>query len=84
MSRDVSTNGLRKKEETKTKKKKLIAKLCIPNGDAWQTVNPKYVNPVTDPKSCGMPCQDQHHKTKCSNDDDDDDDDDEYIPSNRV
>ena len=30
---------------------------CIPNGSAWQTVDPKYVNPVTTPYSCGTPCQ---------------------------
>ena len=31
---------------------------CIPIGPNWHTVDPKYVNPVTNPYSCGLPCKD--------------------------
>ena len=33
---------------------------CIPIGSDWSPVDPKYVNPVTTPYSCGMPCQDMY------------------------
>ena len=53
---------------------------CLPDGgnDAWHDIDPKYVNPVTDPKSCGMPCHEVHQKG-----DDDFYVDDGYIPSNK-
>ena len=36
---------------------------CIPNGGgkSWYTIDAKYVNPVTQPNSCGKPCHNQHH-----------------------
>lgn len=35
---------------------------CVPDGGgkAWHTLDPKYVNPVTTPNSCGDPCQEVH------------------------
>ena len=35
---------------------------CVPDGEGWHTVDPKYVNPVTHPYSCGLPCQDMSHE----------------------
>lgn len=40
---------------------------CAPKGDAWHTIDPKYVNtpgvdPKTNPKRCGDPCQGQDQK----------------------
>ena len=33
-----------------------------PNNDAWYPVDPQYINPVTNPYSCGSPCQqDMYH-----------------------
>lgn len=34
---------------------------CLPLGRYWHSVDPKYVNPVTHPYSCGPPCQEMHH-----------------------
>ena len=31
---------------------------CVPLGGDWHSVDPKYVNPVTHPYSCGAPCTD--------------------------
>ena len=31
---------------------------CAPYGGEWHSVDPKYVNPVTHPYSCGGPCSD--------------------------
>lgn len=33
---------------------------CIPNGDAWNSIEAYYVNPVTTPNSSGTPCQHMH------------------------
>lgn len=38
---------------------------CFPDGyggDGWHILDPKYVNPVTHPHSCGTPCQDVHQR----------------------
>ena len=41
---------------------------CVPDGGgkAWKAIDAQYVNPVTQPNSCGPPCQGQH---ECSDDD---------------
>ena len=41
--------------------------LCAPNGDAWYAISANYVNtpgvdPNTNPKQCGTPCQGQHRE----------------------
>ena len=43
---------------------------CLPKGggNAWHHIDPQYVNPVTNPVSCGSPCQAQCY-VKCSFDD---------------
>ena len=33
---------------------------CAPDGDAWHYISAEYVKPVTQPNSCGKPCQNQH------------------------
>ena len=35
---------------------------CVPigGGKAWHAIDAKFVNPVTQPDSCGSPCQGQH------------------------
>ena len=33
---------------------------CAPNGEAWHPISAEYVNPVTHPNSCGLPCQVVH------------------------
>ena len=33
---------------------------CGPIGSLWNSVDPKFLNPVTHPYSCGKPCQDIH------------------------
>ena len=40
---------------------------CLPKGggNAWHHIDPQYVNPVTNPVSCGSPCQAQCY-VKCS------------------
>ena len=35
---------------------------CVPIGDAWHDIDAKYVNPVTQPNSCGDPCQEHYQK----------------------
>ena len=40
---------------------------CAPKGDAWQAINADYVitpgvDPKTNPKRCGTPCQGQQHE----------------------
>ena len=31
---------------------------CTPKGSSWNSVDPKFVNPITHPYSCGGACQD--------------------------
>ena len=38
---------------------------CNPNGVEWKGLDAKYVNPVTNPLSCGPPCTDMNPSSPC-------------------
>ena len=44
---------------------------CIPDGGgkAWKAIDAQYVNPVTQPNSCGPPCGGQHEFNPSDDDD---------------
>ena len=44
--------------------------LCFPLGDQWKAISAEYVNPVTDPLSCGSPCTDIRPQYNFLRDDD--------------
>ena len=35
---------------------------CVPNGAGWNIISAEYVNPVTQPNSCGTPCLEIHQQ----------------------
>ena len=44
---------------------------CVsPQGDQWKAISAEYVNPVTDPSSCGSPCADIRPQYNFLRDDD--------------